>query len=168
MKNNRREFLKITGMAGIGLAGKNLLPDLNLKYSIQQEKIDQAPDWLQQADMFTSSRWYTTTDRPDTKHSVWKDYDIDFKDVKVDRIVRLSSGNGYKKVTERELAVTDGTFDGSTLKGVSLISHVPVSRAAFKQAHDQGYRVIPYVHFTDIHQHYADQDVFLFSILRCS
>ena len=43
-----------------------------------------------------------------------------------------------------------------------MISHVPHSKKAFEEAHKQGVKVIPYVHFTDIHSFYADQDVFLF------
>jgi hypothetical protein len=163
MKNKRRDFLKLTGMAGIGLAGARILPDFDsIPISQQDEKIDSAPDWVQKADMFTSASWYVTTDRSNTQNSVWKGYDIELKDVSVERIVRLASANGLKKKTEQTLSVIDGTFDGSEVKGVSLISHVPVSKTAFKQAHDQGFRVIPYVHFTDIHSFYADQDVFLF------
>lgn len=163
MKSKRREFLKMTGMAGIGLAGSRILPDYTSGSTVvQEEHIDPAPEWVQNADMFTSAGWYITSDRPDTVNSVWKGYDIELRDITVDRIVRLSSGNGFKKKTEQVMEVKDGTFDGSSLKGVSLISHVPVSKTAFQQAHEQGFRVIPYVHFTDIHSFYADQDVFLF------
>jgi hypothetical protein len=163
MKSKRREFLKLTGMAGIGIAGARILPDYtSMPAAVQEDKIDEAPEWVQNADMFTSSRWYVTSDRPDTQNSVWRGYDIELKDVPVERIVRLSSGNGFKKKTEQVLEVKDGTFDGSEIKGVSLVSHVPVSKTAFQQAHEQGFRVIPYVHFTDIHSFYADQDVFLF------
>jgi len=153
----------MTGMAGIGLAGSRILPDYKSgSPAVQEEHIDPAPEWVQNADMFTSAGWYVTSDRPDTVNSVWKGYDIELRDVTVERIVRLSSGNGFKKKTEQVMEVKDGTFDGSSLKGVSLISHVPVSKTAFQQAHEQGFRVIPYVHFTDIHSFYADQDVFLF------
>jgi hypothetical protein len=163
MKNKRRDFLKSVGLAGLSLAGSRILPeDYSMQVPVQEEKIDSAPDWVQQADMFTSSPWYITTDRPNTVNSVWKGYDIELKDVEVDRIVRLASANGMKKKHEQVLSVIDGTFDGTDIKGVSLISHVPVSQAAFRQAHEQGFRVVPYVHFTDIHSFYADQDIFLF------
>ena len=163
MKNKRREFLKLTGMAGIGLAGARILPGYTSgPANVQEDKIDPAPEWAQNADMFTHASWYVTSDKPDTQNPVWKGYDIELKDVSVERIVRLSAGNGFKKKTEQVLEVKDGRFDGTGIKGVSLISHVPVSKAAFQQAHEQGFRVIPYVHFTDIHSFYADQEVFLF------
>ena len=163
MKSKRREFIKVTGLAGIGLSGAGILPGYDSMYKPEQEnKPDTAPEWVQKADMFTSARWYVTSDRPDTQNSIWKGYDIELKDVTVERIVRLSSGNGFKKKTEQVLAVKDGTFNGTEVRGVSLISHVPVSKTAFQQAHEQGFRVVPYVHFTDIHSFYSDQDVFLF------
>jgi hypothetical protein len=43
-----------------------------------------------------------------------------------------------------------------------LLSHAPHSPTAYQQAHEQGFRAIPYVHFTCIHTYYADQDVFYF------
>ncbi|MDD4870301.1 MAG: DUF4838 domain-containing protein, partial [Kiritimatiellae bacterium] len=127
-----------------------------------EQKLTPAPEWIQKADMFTSAGWYVTADKPNTTNSIWKGYDIELKDVSVERIVRLASANGLKKKHEQVPAVIDGTFDGTEIKGVSLISHVPVSQMAFKQAHEQGFRVIPYVHFTDIHSFYSDQDIFLF------
>jgi hypothetical protein len=165
MKSKRREFIKVTGLAGVGLASAGILPEytaLYLSKPDQEVKLDTAPEWVQNADMFTSARWYVSSDKPDTQNSVWKGYDIELKDVSVERIVRLASANGYKKKTEQVLSVKDGIFDGSEIQGVSLISHIPVSKTAFQQAHDQGFRVVPYVHFTDIHSFYADQDVFLF------
>jgi hypothetical protein len=163
MKKNRREFLKLTGLAGIGLVGTGIASGYSeIQIPQPQEPIKPAPDWLIKSDMFTSSAWYTTANRPDTQNPVWKGYDLELKDVQVERIVRLASDNGLKKVTEQVPVVKDGTFDGGSIKGVSLISHVPVSETAFKQAHEQGFRVIPYVHFTDIHSFYADQDIFLF------
>jgi hypothetical protein len=163
MKKNRREFIKLTSLAGIGLVGTGIVPEYSGKQLPQpQEPITPAPDWLLKTDMFTSSPWYTTANRPDVQNPVWNGYDIELKDVPVERIVRLASANGLKKVNEQVLAVKDGTFDGSGIKGVPLISHVPVSQTAFKQAHEQGFRVIPYVHFTDIHSFYSDQDIFLF------
>jgi hypothetical protein len=163
MKKNRREFIKLTSLAGIGLVGTGIVPEYSEnKIPQPQEPITPAPEWLQKADMFTSSPWYITADKPDTQNPIWKGYDLDLKDVQVERIVRLSAGNGLKKVTEQVPVIKDGTFDGTSIKGTSLISHVPVSQTAFKQAHEQGFRVIPYVHFTDIHSFYADQDIFLF------
>jgi hypothetical protein len=163
MKKKRREFIKLTGLAGLGLAGSRIIPGpVQEQKSFREEKLAPAPAWLQKADMFTSGAWYTTADKPNIVNSIWKGYDIELKDVTVDRIVRLAAANGMKKKHEQVLSVNDGTFDGTEIKGVPLISHVPVSKAAFKQAHEQGFRVIPYVHFTDIHSFYADQDVFLF------
>lgn len=163
MKNKRREFIKLTALAGIGLAGASIVPGYTaIKIPEPQEPVDPAPEWLLKSDMFTSSAWYITADKPDTQNPVWKGYDLDLEDVSVERIVRLASANGLKKVHEQIPVVRDGTFDGTSVKGVSLISHVPVSETAFRQAHEQGFRVIPYVHFTDIHSFYADQGVFLF------
>jgi hypothetical protein len=163
MKHKRRELNKITGLEGNDITSPGILPGyVSLVRLEQEEKIDPAPGWVQTADMLTSDPWYLTSDKPNTQNSVWKGYDIELKDVPVDRIVRLASDNGLKKKTEQVLSVIDGTFDGSEIKGVSYISHVPVSKKAFQQAHEQGFRVIPYVHFTDIHSFYADQDVFLF------
>lgn len=153
----------MAGLAGIGLVGASILPGYaSLNKSSQEDMPDTAPEWVQKADMFTSAPWYVTANRPNTRNSVWRGYDIELKDVSVERIVRLASANGLKKKHEQIPEVIDGRFDGTEIKGVSLISHVPVSQTAFKQAHEQGFRVIPYVHFTDIHSFYADQDVFLF------
>jgi hypothetical protein len=128
----------------------------------QEAKLDPAPEWVQKADMFGDAPWYVTADKPDTQNSIWKGYDIELKDVSFERIVRLASDNGLKKKNEQILTVIDGSFDGTEIMGVPLLTHVPVSKTAFKQAHDQGFKVIPYVHFTDIHSFYSDQDIFLF------
>ena len=109
-----------------------------------------APEWLQKVDMFSGAR------------SVWKGYDIDLKDVSVERIVRYRAGHARKTVREQVPVVIDGTLDGSSVRGVALLSHAPHSPAAYKQAHEQGFRAIPYVHFMCIHTYYADQDVFYF------
>jgi gliding motility-associated-like protein len=144
------------------------LPDKNMasKYGLtipqSKDQLDPAPEWLQKSDMVTMSGWYITSGNPNAQNPIWKGYDLEFKDVTVERIIRLASSNGSKKVHEMVPVVKDGTFDGTSIKGVSLISHAPVSQAAFTQAHEQGFRVIPYVHFTDIHDYYADQDVFIF------
>jgi hypothetical protein len=132
------------------------LPDRKLqeKYGLiippPDEKIDPAPEWLRKADMFTSGR------------GVWKDHKFILKDTSMTRIVRIRAGNGPVEITEHYPVETIGSFDGSSVKGVSLISHVPHSKKVFEEAHKQGFKVIPYVHFTDIHSFYADQDVFLF------
>lgn len=179
MNKDRRNFLTLTGLSGISLLGSSLIPGYaatdkdrhnqspeettgKQNSVIPTDALEPAPDWLQNADMITEASWYTTVDKPDIQNDIWNGYDIDFKDVWVEKIVRLAAGNGLKKVHAQTLIVKDGTFDGTSIKGVPLISHVPVSEVAFKQAHQQGFRVIPYVHFTDIHTFYADQDIFPF------
>jgi hypothetical protein len=127
---------------------------LAAKYGLTIPPADDAsaapPEWLQKADMFVSTR------------DVWKGYDIELKDVLVERIVRYRAGHARKQVHVQEPAVIDGKLDGSLVKGVALISHAPHSRAAYRQAHEQGFRAVPYVHFMCIHTYYADQDVFYF------
>jgi len=163
MKTKRREFIKLTSLAAIGLAGAGILPGYAaIQIPEPQEPIDPAPEWLRKADMFTDPAWYIAADKPDTQNSVWKGYDLELRDVLVERKVRLAAANCLKKIHEQVPVVIDGTFDGTSIKGVSLISHVPVSETAFRQAHEQGFRVVPYVHFTDIHSFYADQDIFQF------
>jgi len=133
------------------------LPDRKMveKYGLSippplPEKLEPAPEWLQKADMFTGGG------------GVWKDHKFILKDTLMTRIVRIRAGNGPLPITEHYPLETIGSFDGSSIKGISLISHVPHSKKAFEEAHKQGFRVIPYVHFTDIHTFYADQDVFMF------
>lgn len=179
MKKNRRNFLKSTGLSGISLIGSGIFPGYvgtnkndkhdqsdntmgNPNLAIPEDPLKPAPEWLQNADMITAASWYTTVDKPNTINPVWKGYDIEFEDVWVEKYVRLASANGLKKAHEQIPVVKDGIFDGTSIKGVPLISRVPVSEVAFKQAHEQGFRVIPYVHFTDIHTFYADQDIFPF------
>lgn len=177
MNNDRRTFLTLTGLSGLSLLGLGVAPGYaatnkdnhspskparKQHSAIPHGRLEPAPEWLQNADMITAPSWFTTVDKPEPHNQVWKDYDIDFKQIWVDKIVRLASANGLKKVCDQVLVVKNGTFDGTSIKGVPLISHVPVSEVAFKQAHQQGFRVIPYVHFTDIHTNYADQDIFPF------
>jgi hypothetical protein len=132
------------------------LPDMKLaeKYGLTilppDDKLEPAPEWLQKADMITMD------------DVVWKDYKFTLKDTLITRIVRIRAGNGPVQITEHYPVETIGSFDGSLIKGVSLISHVPHSKKAYEEAHKQGFKVIPYVHFTDIHSFYADQDVFMF------
>ncbi|MFC1563070.1 hypothetical protein ACFL4Z_03365, partial [candidate division KSB1 bacterium] len=133
---------------------KLLNKEIAVKYGLDvpppMEDFDAAPEWLQEADMFTSSG------------SVWNGYDIELKDTLISRIVRLRAGHRMKKIHEQVSFVIDGNLDGSSINGVSLISHSPHSKAAFEQAHEQGFRAVPYVHFRCIHTNYADQDVFYF------
>lgn len=180
MKKNRREFIKLSGLAGIAFATDGTIPrivqqekkvnteydkKLAAKYDLlipePEDQPDPTPDWLKEADMFTAD-WSVKADMLKSPYSLWKGYDIELKDTLVERIVRLPPLYGKKKVHEQVPIVTDGNFDGTDIRGVSLISHVPHSEKAFKQAHEQGFRVIPYVHFSCIHSYYADQDVFLF------
>ncbi len=53
-------------------------------------------------------------------------------------------------------------IDAESVRGISLLSHVPHSADAFRLAHEQGIRAVPYVHFMCIHTNYADQDIFYF------
>ena len=94
--------------------------------------------------------------------SVWEGYDIDLKDVLVERIVRYRAGHAKKEVHVQIPVEVVGRLRGDSVKGVALLSHSPHSPAAYQQAHEQGFRAIPYVHFTCIHTYYADQDVFYF------
>lgn len=132
------------------------LPDKSLadKYGLTipppKDKAEPASEWLQKADMIT------------TNHNVWKDYRFLLKDTVIKHIVRMRAGHGLVDVTEHYPVETVGSFDGSLVKGVSLISHVPHSKKAFEEAHKQNFKVIPYVHFRCIHTNYADQDVFMF------
>jgi hypothetical protein len=115
-----------------------------------QDQLEPAPEWLQRADMFTHGS------------GIWKDYKFTLEPALMTRIVRLREANGPAQITEHYPVETIGSFDGSRVKGVALISHVPHSQKAYEEAHKQGFKVVPYVHFTDIHSFYADQDVFLF------
>jgi hypothetical protein len=132
------------------------LPDIKVaeRYGLVIPKPDEdtpsVPEWLQKADMFT---WGS---------DLWKDYKFTLKDTVMTRIVRIRERNNPIQVTEHYPVETISSFDGSLVKGVSLISHIPHSKKAVEEAHKQGFKVIPYVHFTDIHSFYADQDVFLF------
>ena len=121
-----------------------------LKISPYTETIKPAPEWLLKADMITMSG------------DVWKGHKMTIKDTVMTRIVRIRAGNGPLPITEHYPVETIESFDGSLVKGVSLISHVPHSKKGYEEAHKQGFKVIPYVHFSDIHTFYADQDVFMF------
>ena len=129
---------------------RKMLDKFGLVIPPHDEKIEPSPEWLQKADMITMDG------------SVWKGHKFTIKDTLMTRIVRIRAGNGPLPITEHYPVETISSFDGSLIKGVSLISHVPHSKKAYDEAHKQGFRVIPYVHFTDIHTFYADQDVFMF------
>lgn len=178
MKKNRREFLKLSGLTGIALASESVLirdiigqekyyydNKLADKYGFKipdpKDQLDPAPEWVQKADMFTAD-WSVKADMLKTPYSLWKDYSVELEDTMVERIVRIPPLYGRKKVHEQIPVTINGSFDGTDIRGVDLISHVPHSETAFNQAHEQGFRVIPYVHFSCIHSYYADQDVFLF------
>lgn len=120
-----------------------------------------APEWFRELDMIFSD-WSVGADMLNSPFKLWKGYHIELKDTLVERIVRLAPLYGKVKINEQKAVTIDGNFDGSAIKGVKLLSHVPHSKLGFEQAHQQGYKVIPYVHFTDIHTYYADQDVFYF------
>ena len=132
------------------LPDKDMVKKYGLTIPPDNDQIEPSPEWLRKADMFTRDR------------SVWKEYKFTLKDTLMTRIVRVRALNSPAKITEHYPVETIGAFDGSGIKGVPLISHVPHSEKAFEEAQKQGFRVIPYVHFKCIHSYYADQDVFLF------
>jgi hypothetical protein len=140
---------------------KKLAAKYGLEIPEPSDQLEPAPEWLQNADMIFAD-WTVTADMQNTPFKLWKGYRIELEDTLVEKIVRLQPLYGRVKVNEQKPVTIDGNFDGSNIKGVELISHVPHSKIGFKQAHEQGFKVIPYVHFADIHSYYADQEVFLF------
>jgi hypothetical protein len=136
------------------LPNQQLADKYGLTIQPQTEKLEPAPEWLQKADMITSVTI--------GNHDVWKDYKFTLIDTLMTRIVRIRAGNGPVQITEHYPVETIGSFDGSIIKGVPLISHVPHSKMVYEEAHKQGFKVIPYLHFMCIHSFYADQDVFMF------
>lgn len=142
--------LLITTAANSQQYDVKLAAKYGLTISTPNEKLEPAPKWLQEANMVTNT------------HSIWKGYKFNLVDTVMTRIVRKRAGNGPVEKTEQYLVETIDYLDGSSIKGVPLISHLPHSAKAFKEAHEQGFRVTPYVHFKDIHSYYADQDVFMF------
>jgi len=111
-------------------------------------EIDPAPDWLLKDDMIVHGG------------PIWKGYKRELKSVTITRktIGRNGEEREIKQVFGKPVQI-NGTFDGSFINGVPLISHAPPSKTAFEQAHKQGFRVIPYVHFTDIDIDRIDQDM---------
>jgi hypothetical protein len=140
---------------------KKLAAKYGLKIREPLVQLEPAPEWLHNIDMIFAD-WTVTADMQNKPFKLWKGYRIELKDTLVEKIVRLQPLYGRVKVNEQKPVTIDGKFDGSDINGVKLISHVPHSKTGFKQAHEQGFKVIPYVHFTDIHSYYADQEVFLF------
>jgi hypothetical protein len=185
MESNRRDFLKMMGLglASSHLSGVNFMPehhsdtDINvpldpdlevaskhrIDLSITEPSDESAPKWLRDADMVSHFEWYSEKGfEGEEKHKRWKGYDVDFYDVPVETKVWVEAGRSIKKMMGRKLEVVDGEFDGSAIQGLPLISHAPRSAAAAKQAHEQGFRLIPYAHFSDTHYSYAEQDIFMF------
>lgn len=158
--NNRREFLRNSGLLALGgsrvitdyACSTVALPDLKPeKLNVDALESGAAPDWLQNANMITSN-----------SSGVWIDHKFTLEPFETTRIVRFRAGNRRVPITENRVIETIESFDSSGIKGVPLISHVPHSKKAFKEAQKQGYRVTPYVHFKDIHTYYDDQDVFVY------
>ena len=136
---------------------KKLAAKYGLEIPEPSDQLEPAPEWLQNVDMIFAD-WTVKADMQNTPFKLWKGYRIELEDTLVERIVRLQPLYGRVKVNEQKPVTIDGNFDGSDIKGVELISHVPHSKIGFKQAHEQGFKVIPYVHFADIHSYYADQE----------
>ncbi len=140
---------------------KKLAGQYGLVIPEPSDSLEPAPEWFRELDMIFSD-WRVGADMLNAPYKLWKGYHIELKDTLVERIVRLAPLYGKVKLNEQKAVTIDGNFDGSAVKGVKLLSHVPHSKPGFEQAHKQGYKVIPYVHFTDIHTYYTDQDVFYF------
>jgi hypothetical protein len=149
-------FLMLSLILIFSFKANGQLPDQAMadKYGLiippPNEKLDPAPEWLQKSDMFTF------------EGGVWKGHQFIIKDTLITHIVRIRASYGRKEITEHYPVETIGSFDGSLIRGVSLFTQAPHSQKAFEEAHKQGIRAIPYVHFSDIHTNYADQDVFYF------
>ena len=127
---------------------KTLLDKYGLVIPPAEEKISPAPQWLQKADMFTFD------------FAVYKNRQFIIKDTLVKRIVRTRAEYGVKDVLEHYPFESIDGFDGELIKGVPLFTQSPHCKDAYDGAHKNGIRAIPYVHFSDIHSFYADQDVF--------
>jgi hypothetical protein len=135
-----RDPLLDTGMAA----------QYGLKVPPPTEIIDPAPEWLRGAHMIVGSR------------ATWTGHEYTLKDTLVTRIVRARAGHRRMELVDYYPVENVEGFDGASIEGVPLISHVPHSRDAYKYAHEAGFRIIPYVHFMCIHTNYADQDVFYY------
>ena len=118
----------------------------------KRKTLEPAPEWYRNADMTSSDG------------GVWEDYEFILKDTLITRKVRTRHIHNFKEVTEHYPVEKFSSLNYSRVEGVSMLSHVPHSRKAFEAAREEGVRAIPYVHFTDIHTNYADQDVFIFQL----
>ncbi len=132
------------------LCDKEMAEKYGLKIPTFNDQIEPAPLWLQNADMVTSSA------------KVWKGYKFTLKDTLITRIVRHRAVYRSVKMTEHYPIETISSFEGSQIKGIPLIVSAPHSKKVFKEAHKQGFKAIPYLHFRCIHTNYSDQDVFYF------
>ncbi len=140
---------------------KSLADKYGLVIPEPSNRLEPAPEWFRELDMIFSD-WRVGADMLNAPFKLWKGYHLELEDTLVERIVRMGPLYGKVKINEQKAVTIDGNFDGSAIKGVKLLSHVPHSRLGFEQAHQQGFKVIPYVHFTDIQTYYTDQDVFYF------
>ncbi len=130
------------------LLDKAMAKKYGLNVPPPKTELDLAPDWVLKTDMIFHSS------------SIWKGYKKEIKPVLVTRKAINRNDKEFEiKRYFTKLEQIDGTLDGSSIKGVPLISHVPISKKAFEQAHKQGFRVIPYVHFTDVGIDFIDQDM---------
>ena len=130
------------------LLDKKIAEKFGLEVPPPNTEMEPAPDWILKADMIIHSG------------TIWKGYKRELKSVMITR--KAIGRNGEKREIKQSFGKPvqiDGTFDGSSIKGVPLISHVPPSKTAFEQAHKEGFRVVPYVHFTDIDIDRIDQDM---------
>jgi hypothetical protein len=131
------------------LLDKEMAAKYGLTVPPPHEEVDPAPEWLQRADMFTGS-------------GGWKDHEFTLVDTVVSRIVRARAGHRRMELVDYYPVETVEGLNADAIEGVTLISHVPHSKDAYRYAHEAGFKVIPYVHFMCIHTNYADQDVFYY------
>ena len=136
---------------------KKLAEKYGLKIHETKNHYSPAPEWFRELDMITHRIWYNIK-----KKNVWKGYGAILKDTLIERTVRFRADYQKLKSNENKIVVIDGNFNVAPVEGVKLISHVPHSKKAFEQAHKKGVKVIPYLHFKDIHTQYDDQDVYYF------
>jgi len=141
---------------------KTIADKFDLRIPKYSEKLTPTPQWFQNLDMIFSDV-SPNGDNFNKPYTQWEGYRFELKDTLVERTVRLAQLYGKVKVHEQKIVTIDGKLNGSQIEGVELISHGPISKTAFRQAHNKGFKAIPYLHFTDIHSDYADQDVFIFN-----
>ncbi|MDD4108948.1 MAG: hypothetical protein PHH93_09530 [Prolixibacteraceae bacterium] len=129
---------------------KELAKKYDLRILPEDNYLEPAPEWFQNADMITSGR------------NIWKGHEFKLIDTLMTRIVRVRAGNNPVEITEHYPVEYIDSLDGSAAKGIPLLSHVPHSKKTFQEAHKKGFKAIPYVHFRCIHTYFSDQDVFYF------